>query len=370
MATKSTTVIIVFDGLDEEYLDACETPNMQELWQKGFRTSGRSMPPTVTNVNNVSLVTNSYPDVHGICSNFRLVLETGEEIYMESGEFIMAETMFQRATAQGKKSLLVTSKDKLRKLLADGATITISSESPPEQLVKDMGAPPKIYSLEVNGWVIDAANHIMTRHEDLDVVYITTTDYAMHTYAPEHPESQRHMTILDEAVGRLVERHPDITLLITADHGMSAKSRMIHLPGILAQAGIQARAIPVIKDQYTLHHSNLGGCIYVHLENARDLECALETLRNIDGVDDALPREEAAREYHLMPDRIGDIMVLGATDVVFGDPTEVTFPEGLRSHGSLHEQRVPIIGCGDSFDGFEFLENKDLGRYVFERVLA
>jgi phosphonoacetate hydrolase len=93
-------------------------------------------------------------------------------------------------------------------------------------------------------------------------------------------------------------------------------------------------------------------------------------LRGVDGVDDALQREEAARKFRLMSERLGDIMVLGAPDVVFGNPDEVTLPPTLRSHGSLYEDQVPIIGCGGSFDGFEFKENRDVGRYVFERVLA
>lgn len=71
-----------------------------------------------------------------------------------------------------------------------------------------------------------------------------------------------------------------------------------------------------------------------------------------------------------MPDRIGDLVALGAQDVVFGNPDEVSMPEKLRSHGSLHEQRVPIIGYGGDFEGFDFTENRDLGRYVFERVLS
>ena len=49
----------------------------------------------------------------------------------------------------------------------------------------------------------------------------------------------------------------------------------------------------------------------------------------------------------------------------------VRSPRGRgRSNGSLHEVIVPIIGCGNGFEGFEFRENRDLGRYVFERVLA
>ena len=63
-------------------------------------------------------------------------------------------------------------------------------------------------------------------------------------------------------------------------------------------------------------------------------------------------------------------MVLGSADVVFGNPEEVTLPANLRSHGSTYEDDVPIMGCGGSYDGFEFRENRDVGRYVFERILA
>lgn len=363
-----TTIIVVVDGFDPEYLDHCDVPNLRQMARQGFMVQGRALMPTVTNVNNTSLVTASYPETHGITSNYWLDQSTGSEFYMESGEYIQAETMFQKAGRQGARSLLVTAKDKLRKLLSDGATMNVSSEQPPQGVVQAVGEPPPIYSLEVNGWIIDAARHILGQ-EHFDLVYLATTDYAMHTFAPQQAESSAHLALLDRAIGQLVESLPDVQILITADHGMSAKSRMIHLPAVLSEHGIQARAVPIIKDRYTVHHSNLGGCIYLYLEEeSRDQ--ALAVLRDTDGVDLALPREEAAQRFRLMSGRIGDVMVLGAADVVFGDPDEVTMPANLRSHGSLHEEQVPIIGCGGSFQGFEFLENKDLGRYVFERVLA
>ena len=325
------------------------------------------MMPTVTNVNNTSLVTNSYPESHGITSNYWLDQESGSEHYMESGEYIQAETMFQRATRQGARSLLISSKDKLRKLLGDGATLAFSSEEPDGRVVAAIGQPPPVYSLEVNGWIVDAARYVLAQ-ENYDLVYLTTTDYAMHTYAPDQPESSDHLALLDRAVGLLMESLPDAEILITADHGMSAKSRLLHLPAELDRHGIQARAVPIIKDQYTVHHSNLGGCIYLYLDE-RDQERALGILNNLDGVDQALDREAAARRFRLMGSRIGDIMVLGAADVVFGNPAEVTMPGSLRSHGSLYEEMVPVIGYGGDFGGFDFLENKDLGRYVFERIL-
>ena len=363
----SPTVLICVDGFDPEYLDACEMPNLREMGRKGFLKIGRSLMPSVTNVNNVLLLTASYPEAHGICSNYRLVRESGEEVYMETGDHIMVETMFQRAKTQGKTSILVTAKDKLRTLLSDGATVSVSSERAPDWVVDGVGLPPGIYSLEVNGWVVRAASFLMAQHP-ADLVYITTTDYAMHTYRPEEPESSEHMSILDGAIGDLVDAHPEATVLVTADHGMSAKSRMVDLEKVLARDGIESTQVPIIKDRYVVHHSNLGGSIFVYVEEG-DVERAVKVLGDTPGVEEALPRLEAAAELRLHLDRIGDILVTGEPDVVFGSSSEVSMPPSLRSHGSRHECRVPLIGYNGDFQDFSFEENRDIGRYVFERIL-
>ena len=365
---NAPTVVICVDGLDPEYLEACRTPVLRALAAKGFLHTVRSMMPSVTNVNNVSMVTGAYPEAHGICSNYWLPTGSSEGTYMESGEYILQETFFQRAQAQGKTSVLVTSKDKLRTLLGDGASFTVSSERPPDWVVEGVGPPPEIYSLEVNGWAVKAAAYVMSAHP-ADLVYISTTDYAMHTYPPEHPRSQEHVSILDNAIGELLEAHPDITLLLTADHGMSRKTRMLDLEGVLGARGIQATAVPIIKDRYVVHHSNLGGSIYLYLR-PQDQDEALKILKETPGVDGALGREEAAARFRLNALRIGDILVNGEKDVVFSDPAEVEIPPQLRSHGSTHETQVPLLGYNGDFAGFAFDENRDIGRYIFERVLG
>ena len=368
------TIIILIDGFDPEYPAACPAPALDAVARAGFRVVGRGMTPSVTNVNNVSLVTGSYPERHGITSNYWLDKERGQELYMESGEFLCADTMFRRAAAVGMRSLLVTAKDKLRRLLSPpggAADVAISSEAPPAWAVAAVGEPPPVYSLEVNRWVLDAGRAAMAR-EPFDLVYLTTTDYAMHTYGPQHPESARHVALLDGGIGALMAQTPGARLLVTADHGMSDKTRMLHLPAHLARYGIQSRAVPVIKDRYTVHHSNLGGSIYVHLDRPADANAALDVLRELPGVDEALPGEEAARRFRLMPERIGDLLALADAVTVFGDPDETSLPPGLRSHGSAHESAVPIIGCGPGLDqqaAARFRENLDVGRYIFEEVL-
>ena len=81
-------IVICVDGFDPEYFDVIDTPNIDRLIQNGgFYCIGKSMWPSVTNVNNVSILTGEYPSVHGICSNYRYLQETGEEIYMESSGY-------------------------------------------------------------------------------------------------------------------------------------------------------------------------------------------------------------------------------------------------------------------------------------------
>ena len=360
-------VVLCVDGLDPGYLETCSAPTLGEVGRRGFAKTGQAVVPTVTNVNNVSLVTGRYPEEHGIASNYWLDRSTGREVYMESAEFLRADTMFQRASRKGLRSALVTAKDKLRVLLNRGTTLSFSAEVPLAWVAQQLGPPPPIYSLEVNGWVIRAATLVLAR-EGVDLAYVATTDYAMHAYHPEHPRSQEHITILDRAVAQMLEQHPDMELLITADHGMKSKTRMIDLEAVLERGGVRCQAVPVIKDRYVVHHSNLGGCAYVYLESAHDEGGALKVLGETPGVDQALVNHEAAQGYRLPRERIGDLVVLGGPEVVFGKPSEVTMPPTLRSHGSLHERQVPILGYGGDFASFDFAENRDVGRYVFRRL--
>ena len=221
------------------------------------------------------------------------------------------------------------------------------------------GRAAPIYSLDVNGWTIRAAAHAMTL-EPADLVYISTTDFAMHTYAPDEPESQRHISVLDDAIAALLDAHPDVTLLLTADHGMSAKTRMIDLADVLARDGIGAQAVPIIKDRYVVHHNNLGGCIFIYLDDAATADEAAGVLRSTQGVERVYARDDAARDLRLHYDRIGDLVVTGDAETVFGPKDlegswdDTGAGRGLRSHASAHEQAVPLYGYNGDFEGFRF----------------
>lgn len=94
-------------------------------------------------------------------------------------------------------------------------------------------------------------------------------------------------------------------------------------------------------------------------------------LRDLPGVDDALSQPEAARRFHLMPERIGDLVVLADRDTVFGDldQPEEALAVRYRNHGSLYEQAIPLILYG--YDGAlplaaDFKMNFDLTRWLMK----
>ena len=358
-------IVICVDGFDPEYFDVIDTPNIDRLIQNGgFYCIDKSMWPSVTNVNNVSILTGEYPSVHGICSNYRYLQETGEEIYMESSEYILSPTIFTMAKEKKIDTLLATSKDKLRTLLGKDATNVISSEQPEDWLVDTLGQPPEIYSLEVNAWTIKAANAAIDKYRP-KFAYITTTDYAMHKFAPQTRESKDHLQMIDAEVGNLVRKYSNATILISADHGMSAKTHLVDLGKILADKGIENNSVPIIKDRYVAHHNNLGGCYIIYLDEV-NVNRAIDILNAIEGVDSALKREDAVNKFNLNAGRIGQIVVNGDKDTVFGNADEIDMPVGLRSHGSEHEREVPIIGYNLQNKKFQFTENRDVGRYVID----
>jgi phosphonoacetate hydrolase len=88
------------------------------------------------------------------------------------------------------------------------------------------------------------------------------------------------------------------------------------------------------------------------------------------GVESVMAREQAAQRWGLMPERIGELCVFGDRETVFGEmPTEYEqLPPTYRSHGSPHEQAVPLIiyNYRDQLPPADrFVANADLTHMLF-----
>jgi hypothetical protein len=74
-----------------------------------------------------------------------------------------------------------------------------------------------------------------------------------------------------------------------------------------------------------------------------------------------------------MPSRIGELVVLGDRDTVFGslDTEFEALPPEYRSHGSVAEARVPLVvyNAGSAPPPSYFRANVDLARWLFTAPL-
>ena len=365
--SQRKVLIICIDAGGHDYLAASDIPNIQRLAEEGFYQHARSVIPSVTNVNNVSLATGTFPEIHGITTNYHVDRETGKGEFIEDSRFLLAPTLFERAKLSGfaEKTALLVTKKKLLRMLEAGTDIAIAAEDPPPEYIEAVGPVEDIYSSEINWWLLRALREVLREH-DPQLAYCSTTDWNQHKYAPTEEHSLRHIAELDRLIGEIVDDNPEREIYITADHAMLPKTRALDPGRWLTEHSIPSSAIPIIKDRYVAHHGNLGGAAYVFLQSGGDLPKAIETLVAAPGIEEVYPSDEAAHQFRLHPDRIGDIFVLADRTTVFGELTETETVVGIRSHGSRHESEVPVIGYNSPWIASDFAYNLDIGRLLLK----
>src|SRR5579862_3297093 len=357
---KRKVLFNCMDGCDPAYLRLSDVPNLKRMMNAGLYREGQCVMPSVTNVNNTCIATSCFPQEHGITGNYYYDRATGKGTYMESPGFLLQPTIFEKARASGYRTAFLSSKGKLLELLRKGADLAAAAEQAPADLQKFAGPQADVYSADLNYWTFRAARHVL--RSGYNFLYVSTTDYMMHTYAPDEAPSQEHMHEVDKLLGAIVDDHPDIEIYMSADHAMNAKSKAVDLGRLLAREGISAQAVPIIKDRYVKHAQNLGGSSYIYVKNAKDLDKTAAVLSRHPAVEQIYSNEKAAAKFMLKADRIGDLMVLARKDYVIGDLDTVEQDVKVRSHGSLHELTVPILCYGRKVNTADYHYNFDITR--------
>jgi phosphonoacetate hydrolase len=352
-ASRRPIVIAMMDGFGPDYLERTEMPALRGMAEAGQLKIVSGCMPAVTNVNNASICTGEWPAVHGITANSYFDHATRQEHYMNDGAMLLAPTLFERAGRYGIRSALLTSKEKTVSLLGRGAEIALAAEHPTTEWVDRLGRAPDIYSAEINHWLWRAVLWILHGRPDIDLIYCHTTDYAMHMCDPEGALSQFHLREIDRLWDALLNEQPDATFCLTADHGMSYKRRCYDLNRHMPECGCPIYfAMSAERDPYIKHHRSFGGTAYVWLNRPEDLADALAVLASTPGVEAAYERDAAADLFRLHPERIGDLVVIGDADTVFG-PMESACEDlapSYRNHGSRHELPVPLLAYGPRVD--------------------
>jgi phosphonoacetate hydrolase len=360
--------VICLDGSADEYLDAAlargRMPHLQRIAAAGHRGMARAQMPTFTNVNNSSIVTGVPPSIHGIGGNFFFDTASGQEVMMNSSRFLRAATVFPAAQRAGRKVAVVTAKEKLRDIFAagliDAGGIAFSSERAREAVVAThgiadvealAGPTPPIYSGEASIYVLRAGVRLAEAGR-ADFLYLSTTDYMQHKFAPEDPEILDFYAGIDAEIGHLLRLGAVVG--ITADHGMNAKQRADGTPNVVyleseltERFGPGFRVILPITDPYVAHHGALGSFAQVHVPEGASILAIMQKIAALPGITEVLPRETAARLMELPEDRMGDLVVSSGKDVVIGRTPDYhdlkALAGALRSHGGRYEEMVPLV---------------------------
>ncbi len=361
-------VVVCIDGSDPAYhergLADGILPNMARFAKIGFAGLADGVVPSFTNPNNLSIVTAAPPAVHGIAGNFFLDPETGAEVMMNDPAFLRAESLLAAYSRDGARVVVITAKDKLRRLLGHGIEggICFSSEMAGGCTIDEhgidgvldlVGAPePDVYSAELSLFVMEAGIRILERDRP-EIMYLSLTDYIQHKHAPGTPESDAFYKALDDAAGRLAELGAVVGL--TADHGMNDKSaadgspNVVYLQSVLDEAvgAGAARVILPITDPYVVHHGALGGYARIHCTGAAPA-AIMETVRALPGIEAVYDRAGAAAAFALPPDIEGDVAVIADAATVIGTSEQrhdlaALAGHRLRSHGGIAERRVPFV---------------------------
>ena len=369
---KTTAIAICLDGCEPAYLDAAIAdglmPTLKRMRETGTDRLAHSVIPSFTNPNNLSIATGRPPSVHGICGNFLFDPDSGEEVMMNDVRFLRAPTIFQKFYEAGAKVAIVTAKDKLRALLGSGMAFDedrarcFSAEKSASSTLTEhgqdaaadwLGMPqPDVYSAQLSEFVFAAGVKLMQEWSP-DVMYLTTTDYIQHKYAPDDAEAKSFYRVFDTYLKQLDAM--GAAIVVTADHGMKPKhladgsQAVVYVQDLMDNwlGDAAARVILPITDPYVVHHGALGSFATAYLPETADIADIVAKLQATAGITDVLTKAQAVDRFELPADRIGDIVMVSGENMTIGtsehrhDLAALDVP--LRSHGGLTEQEVPFI---------------------------
>ena len=385
---RRPTVIVCIDGFDPSYLEAgCEDnilPTMASFIQTGFHATAMSAMPSVTNPNNLCIITGAPTRAHGISGNYYLDKVTGEEHMILDDSQMQGSTILEQMADHGVRVAAITAKDKLRKIINHGLSPSKGSICFSAQFAKDcteaehgiqdveqwLGRPnPPQYSGDLSLFVLDAGLKLLKENR-ADLFYLTLSDYIQHKYAPRTAESDEFLREIDNRLAEFVKL--GAVVAVTGDHGMSdkynseGKPNVLYLEDILKskwpECGI--RVICPIADPFVRHHGALGGFVRGYLTKQCHVDVAkiVEFCKQLPWVEAACTGADAAALFEMPPDREGEFVVISKENAVIGASEaehDLSQLQGfrLRSHGGLSEQAIPLLRSGSVE-----IKNVDAGR--------
>ena len=231
---KPYVILISFDAFRWDYISRGISPNLEKIKQEGVSAlSLRSVFPSVTFPNHLSIITGMYPAHHGIITNTFHDPYSNENYRMSdtnavrNGKWYQGEAFWETAERQG----IITAS-----YFWPGSEL-LNPYRRPTYFEKFEGKRP--YEKRVQG-VIDWLKLPPEKRPHFITAYFQDTDHFGHEYGPNSPELNEAIKRLDGIAGLFIKKLEEINmkdsvdLIFVSDHGMTeiSKDKIINIEEI------------------------------------------------------------------------------------------------------------------------------------------
>ena len=324
-------ILLVLDGADPSYFSL-----------EGFPLEGecQAVFPTMTSPGHTSLLTGVYPSRHGILAN-EYIEDQKTKNY--TSEMIQAETLFEIVKENGKKGIFISGKKGLAAFIGVRANLCVSPFSYPVYVDEPPGDP-----YEVTQWIFDAIKQVNQReHPDFMCINVPILDELGHEYGPHSEENMKAAALVQDEIYSLRDSLGELsTLIVTADHGMSAVSAAIPIHALLRNA------------QYETWPLHVGRCAFLYDVEEGVKEFVLDTR----GVKEIIEPEDYPT-YHIEHVAAPDLIVVAEEGYLFIPEPLAKYYKGM--HGSIDEQDIPLYMTGAGIpQGYTTCDHVDIAPLV------
>lgn len=219
---ETYTVVVSLDGFRWDYLDAYDTPFLNQMGKQGVKAVMMPSFPSKTFPNHYTLATGLVPDHHGIIANsFQLardgkVFSLGNEIARD-GALYGGDPLWLTAKRQGLKTATV---------YWVGSDVAVKGDH--ANYWHDYSQKPLLSLPQRVDRVIELLKKPKGKRPHLVMAYFEEPDASGHGYGPVSRRTRRAMEYMDSLMSVLysgLQQLPfasDINLIVTGDHGMTS----------------------------------------------------------------------------------------------------------------------------------------------------
>ncbi|WP_345949692.1 alkaline phosphatase family protein [Mucilaginibacter sp. PAMB04274] len=388
------TLIVFFDGLRPDYINAQNMPNLFAFKQQGaYGNQHHSVFPTVTRVNSSAYSTGSYPAKTGLMGNtvyFPQVdslkgMDTGDAINLQKinkatdGHLLTTVSLGEVLQAAGKKMMVFSSGSTGQALLQNhtvsgGGIVNpdmILPENIKERIIAEVGPIPasnKLDNAAKHQWVTDALIRygLAADGPDVSAIWLSDPDGAAHSTGIGSAVTMASIKTVDAQFGRMIKAIQEkglidqINILISTDHGFITHTGNQDVASLLISSGLKAAspATDVVVSENAIYVKNHDlnkikqivtllqaqpwvGAIFTKGEKAGDLKGAVAGTLSFEAIHWDHPQRAA--DIVVSPNWNDDKNTFGYAGM--------DNSKGVAGHGgtSPYEIHIPFIVSGPDF---------------------